>query len=229
MNGMAPGGLAVMVRSGAKKLRKAIGKYWWRAKELAWVRSYHFFDAPAHEGSDYETSASFREIDARDAARHNAAVSTIPLPLGRFSADHRCFGLVTAEGALLCWGWLSGSVASGIKVPWEAGLFLALPQGLAYIWDCHTTPEQRQKGHYRSLLKALRHAAKAQGAGRVLIYCNENNIASRRGILGAGFTPLIRCRVAHLGPISAAQDPKGLVFGGPGKTVTLPSIDSLST
>ena len=82
------------------------------------------------------------------------------------------------------WGWVATCQAS----IGELGITLALPVGNRYLWDFVTLPAWRGRGVYRQLLQMiLRHELEAD---RFWVGHDTPNVASRRGILRAGFRPV---------------------------------------
>jgi len=121
--------------------------------------------------------------------------------LDRFAAGHRCFALVDRQDDVASWGWVSGGGDRRIDVPWEGTLHLQVGARTGYIWDCRTVPAFRGRGLYRDLLMRISRVLLEKGAERVMIYCNQNNEPSRRGILAAGFDMVMSMRLVRIGPV----------------------------
>lgn len=100
----------------------------------------------------------------------------------RIKAGHLCFGIVYSE-RVVCYLWVTQSA----NVPLCMGIPFKVPDGCAYIWDCKTDLEFRNRGLYACALKALR------GNGiipteRFYIAGEAGNPAALKAIANAGFT-----------------------------------------
>ncbi len=82
----------------------------------------------------------------------------------------------------VAYGW---SAASEGAIQ-EVGLEFAIPPRNRYLWDFATLPAWRGRGIYPRLLQAIL-AAEAPLADRFWIGHTADNMASRRGIIKAGF------------------------------------------
>ncbi len=100
------------------------------------------------------------------------------------------------DGTVFSSGWVTVGPA---VVPFEAGLRLAVPAGVTYLWDYVTEPNWRGRGMYRKLLMGV---IKHDPPGRaIVIYCAAANTASRRGILAAGFRLCGTVRIQRWGAL----------------------------
>jgi hypothetical protein len=106
----------------------------------------------------------------------------------RLESERRCYGAWVGE-RLAAYGWVS------FAEEWvgELRLELRLQPGEAYIWDCATLPEFRQKGLYSALLVFIVNELRGETASRFWIGADLDNLPSQKGIARAGFRP-----VAHL-------------------------------
>jgi ribosomal protein S18 acetylase RimI-like enzyme len=106
----------------------------------------------------------------------------------RLESDRRCYG-AWVDGRLAAYGWIS------FDEEWvgELRLELQLQPGEAYIWDCATLPEFRQKGLYSALLVYIVGELRREATCRFWIGADLDNLPSQKGIARAGFRP-----VAHL-------------------------------
>jgi ribosomal protein S18 acetylase RimI-like enzyme len=106
----------------------------------------------------------------------------------RLESERRCYG-AWVEGRLAAYGWVSFSEE------WigELRLELQLQPGEAYIWDCVTLPEFRQKGLYSALLVFIAGELRREATRRFWIGADLENLPSQKGIARAGFRA-----VAHL-------------------------------
>lgn len=64
---------------------------------------------------------------------------------------------------------------------------LGLPEEAVLIGDCFTVPAHRRRGLYRLALNAVALRLRMCGNNAVYVEANPRNIASIRGIIGAGF------------------------------------------
>jgi ribosomal protein S18 acetylase RimI-like enzyme len=106
----------------------------------------------------------------------------------RLESGRRCYG-AWVEGRLAAYGWVS------FNQEWvgELRLELQLQPGEAYIWDCATLPEFRQRGLYSALLVYIVGELREENISRFWIGADLENLPSQKGIARAGFRP-----VAHL-------------------------------
>ncbi len=106
----------------------------------------------------------------------------------RLESGRRCYG-AWVDGRLAAYGWVS------FDEEWigELRLELQLETGEAYIWDCVTLPEFRQKGLYSALLVYIVIELRKESTCRIWIGADLENLPSQKGIARAGFLP-----VAHL-------------------------------
>ena len=95
------------------------------------------------------------------------------------SGNRAVIGLV--GGQLAAIGW---SAAGQFEIG-ELGLDLQLPDGDRYLWDFVTLPEWRGQGIYPALLQSF--IVQESGVQRFWVGHDLDNVASRRGILKAGF------------------------------------------
>lgn len=122
---------------------------------------------------------------------------------------HRVAVLRGANGDVLSCGYVSGRLLGGggpagreaLRVPWEGGLDIELCDSELYLWSFWTPPGRRGRGHYASLLRALRGLGADIGARAVSIYCRSDNAASLNGILRAGFERWDRFEMLRVGQL----------------------------
>ena len=146
------------------------------------------------------TSVSLADAVARQSDLKRAII------LARLAAGHRIVHANASDGRLLAWGWIALPGAPTL-LNWEAGLRLEIDAGSGYLFDFETLPAARNYGIYRRLLDHAARHCMAQGAKQVGVYCREENEASRRGILAAGFTGPKTLSVLRLGPFFRVAAP----------------------
>jgi hypothetical protein len=100
----------------------------------------------------------------------------------RLKTGRHCYAAWVGD-VLAAYGWVSYHE----EFIGELGLTLRLQPGEAYIWDCVTLPDYRQKYLYTSLLIHILGELRAESIGRVWIGADLDNAASQRGIDRAGF------------------------------------------
>jgi ribosomal protein S18 acetylase RimI-like enzyme len=129
----------------------------------------------------------------------------------RLQLGHQLF-VQTEAKQMLGYFWFS---RAGLIVPWEKRLNLLVGPNAAYIWDCRVAPEARNRGLYRSALVQICDLASDKVKDRIYIYCNKKNLASSRGIEGAGFQLLttVNVRPLILKRALLKRDGKTLVVG----------------
>jgi ribosomal protein S18 acetylase RimI-like enzyme len=128
--------------------------------------------------------ATFRRIgpESTSALASTLNVDASTEILKRFENGRRCY-TAWAEDKIAAYGWVSLDE----EFIGELKLRLKLLKGEAYIWDCATLPEFRQRHLYSALLVHILRELQAEGLCRVWIGADLENIASQRGIARAGF------------------------------------------
>ncbi len=102
--------------------------------------------------------------------------------LRRFDGGRRCY-TAWVDGQLVSYAWVSFEE----EFVGELRLLLRLPPGEAYIWDCATRPEYRQRGLYTALLAFVCSELRQEQVRRAWIGTDLENLVSQRGIARAGF------------------------------------------
>ncbi len=110
-----------------------------------------------------------------------ALTGLTPAELGaRFAAGHRAY-LARMSGQPVAYGWVA---RAGAAIG-ELGISFTLPPANRYLWDFFTLPAWRGLGIYPRLLQAI--LGWESEATRFWVGHDTPNLASRRGILKAGF------------------------------------------
>jgi GNAT superfamily N-acetyltransferase len=110
------------------------------------------------------------------------------LDLGR-----RCF-LAWVDGGLAAYGWVS----FGHEHVGELERTFQFGEHDAYIWNCVTLPEYRGRRLYTALLSYMLAKLRDEGVRRVWIGTALANRPSVKGIVNAGFRPVIGVLYARL-------------------------------
>ncbi len=128
--------------------------------------------------------AVFRSVEAE----HLSALASAMRPnkeemiTDRFESGCRCYAAwVGAE--IAAYGWVSFNE----EYMGEMNLRLKLLRGEAYIWDCATLPNYRQKHLYSALLVHILGELRSDHLCRSWIGADRNNMISQLGIMRAGF------------------------------------------
>jgi RimJ/RimL family protein N-acetyltransferase len=105
--------------------------------------------------------------------------------LQRLARGRHCY-IASIEGKIVTYGWVT------FDEEWigELGLNFRLKAGEAYIWNCATLPAYRGLRLYPALLAYILRELQTQGQQRVWICADDDNLASQRGMLLAGFQPI---------------------------------------
>jgi ribosomal protein S18 acetylase RimI-like enzyme len=128
--------------------------------------------------------------------------------LKRFEAGRRCYAVQVDDnpiravretprnerGKFVAYGWVSFNE----ELIGELNLRLQLLSGEAYIWDCATLPEFRQKHLYSALLAYMVGELRTEKFRRVWIGADLENTVSQRGIARAGFIHVADLIVARV-------------------------------
>jgi hypothetical protein len=107
------------------------------------------------------------------------------------------------DNQLVSWGWVAGP---GTRIGVLHDLYLTVPEGALYIWDCVTIPEYRGRGCFPGLLEGILCAHRPTST-LALVAVDVRNGASRRALAKAGFRPgftYISVRTLGLGLLSIA-------------------------
>ncbi len=146
-------------------------------------------DDPAAEVKP-RVAAIFGRVESEDITAFAAAIgpgAEVEIRR-RIERGRRCYA-AWVGGRLAAYGWVSFDE----EFIGELRLELELRPGEAYIWDCVTLPEFRQKHLYSALLVYIVGELRREPFCRIWIGANLDNLASQKGISRAGFRP-----VAHL-------------------------------
>jgi len=128
--------------------------------------------------------------------------------LKRFESGRRCYAIQVDDkpfrnigeiqrnerGKFVAYGWVSFNE----EFIGELNLRIRLLSGEAYIWDCATLPEFRQKHLYSALLAHIVGELRAEKFQRVWIGADLDNTVSQRGIARAGFTHVADLIIARV-------------------------------
>jgi hypothetical protein len=123
----------------------------------------------------------------------------------RLGQGHHCLAFLE-NGNIASHFWVTYGKLPYSLSPWECGLNLIVPADTDYIWDCETDPPYRKRGLYQNGLAKIMTAA-AQAKRRALIYCREDNHASRKAIERVGFALLATLELNRFGPIVRLRSP----------------------
>jgi RimJ/RimL family protein N-acetyltransferase len=128
-----------------------------------------------------------------------AVTRLLPAQMSTLREVFSSFAMSELEGAQRrqsqCYGaWLSGRLvhyawvqASGSHAILEAGRHIDIKHGEFWIYDCRTNPSARGLGIYPYVLTFISNDHLRKGVGKGFVYTTEENVASQRGILKAGF------------------------------------------
>ncbi len=118
----------------------------------------------------------------------------------RLAEGFAAHGLLTSDGKLACYMWLSFADDLG-WAPWALGARIVLPAMSGYIFDCKTAPKHRNKGLYTAALKHARWLSHKAHCKKVLIDVEPNNAPAVRAITAAGFEKVGATEVTRFGPV----------------------------
>jgi GNAT superfamily N-acetyltransferase len=106
----------------------------------------------------------------------------------RLKNGRRCF-VLKVTGQIVTYGW----VTAGMERVGELERDFHLNQNEAYVWDCGTLPAWRGLGCYSALLSHIIYKLFDEGFVRIWIGASRQNQPSIKGIVNAGFKPVIDC------------------------------------
>jgi|GEM_PF-3795591 RimJ/RimL family protein N-acetyltransferase len=176
-----------------------------RLKKLFYLDRGYFFMTEDFYGPDPEfpenSHQSFEELDSA-----HFIMQPIFQVKGRRERyqkwqeeGHRCFGFVNETGEVASYLWLACPESSATFVPFSQKLQMIIKPGEAYLFDCRTAPAFQKQGFYKNgLCEAIKICAR-RGARVVYIQCKRDNLASRKGILSAGFHDAFSYCFIHVG------------------------------
>lgn len=113
--------------------------------------------------------------------------------LRRLDAGRRCFA-AWVEDEIVAYGWVS----QGVECIGELERPFRMLRGDAYVWDCATLPPFRRRRLYTALLTHIAATVRDEGIQRLWIAASLQNHASIRGIVSAGFQPVVKVTYARL-------------------------------
>ena len=116
-----------------------------------------------------------------------------PEILKRFESGRRCYA-AQVDNQFIAYGWVSFKE----EFIGELNLRIRLLSGEAYIWDCATLPDFRQKHLYSALLAYIVGELRAEKFRRIWIGADLANFISQRGIARAGFIHVADLLVARV-------------------------------
>ncbi|HVO42596.1 MAG TPA: GNAT family N-acetyltransferase [Aggregatilineales bacterium] len=169
----------------------------------------------------------FRQIQREALPQLLAAAGQMdPIPpealVRRFELGRQCYA-AWVDGALAAYGWLT----RGREWVGEFERELNIPDGDAYIWDCATLPARRRQRLFSALLGHVTGQLAREGVRRLWIISVITAPAMNRGVMDAGFEPILRLVYLHLhskralltipvpgGPPQKISEARGL-FDGP--------------
>jgi ribosomal protein S18 acetylase RimI-like enzyme len=167
---------------------------WKIVRGALWVMELTDGDPPTQVSP--HVSATFGEVDRRD-ARLLATVMRFgddsPV-LRRFDAGRRCVA-AWVDGDIAAYGWIS---QSGVECIGELDQPFRVMEGEAYIWDCATLEPYRNRHLYRALLSRMAIMLRGEGTRRVWICAMQHNLPSIRGMMAAGFQPVVTMTYTRL-------------------------------
>ena len=108
-----------------------------------------------------------------------------------FDEGHRCYGFFHKDKVVF-YSWVTAFLHKEAFVRWIGSSVLVVKPDIAYIWNCFTDPQHRRKGLYKLGLKSITSIYFKEGVNKAYIYCNSENIASRSGIISAGFREIFK-------------------------------------
>jgi len=162
-------------------------------RSLVRRRRYRFFSAPVGLSLDASFGGyEFRELAAADfqSTGFFQQQGRARRFVARLDDGHRCFGFVDGSNAV-AYFWLT---REGVA-PLSFDLGLTLPPDGAYVWDCRTDQGHARRGLYREGLLRMRALHRF---GSVWISCERDNVASVKGIEGAGFAGRFEVELAKV-------------------------------
>lgn len=102
----------------------------------------------------------------------------------RLARGCRCFAARVGR-EVVAYGWLS---TAGEWIG-EVELEITPRQGEAYLWNCATHPEHRQRGFFRAIVKGI--AAQARTEGMTRLWIGSLDIPAAKAVAQNGFVPAI--------------------------------------
>ncbi|MCC6344957.1 MAG: hypothetical protein IT166_22340 [Bryobacterales bacterium] len=115
--------------------------------------------------------------------------------LRRMDRGDPCY-TVCIDRRLAHYSWVQRSGAHPIT---EAGLTLPVEDGEFWIYNCQTADWARGKRIYPATLVRIMEDHFARGYNTAWIYTGKTNVASRKGILRAGFRHVATLRALRVG------------------------------
>ena len=101
--------------------------------------------------------------------------------INRMANGHRLFG-VSSNNQIISFGWVA---PPGCTVFLLFDNEFTVPVNFVYIWDCFTSPEQRNHGYFKLLLEQI--PRKVSGINTALVAVDVSNTPSRAALKSAGY------------------------------------------
>ncbi|TMC10551.1 MAG: GNAT family N-acetyltransferase [Chloroflexi bacterium] len=114
----------------------------------------------------------------------------------RLERGCRAFVAESRAGAVAAWLWLS------VEREWADPLRqeLRFGSGECYGWNAGTLPQHRGRGLFTALLRYAGRRMAGEGQHTMWTGVHDDNLASQRGHLAAGFRPVLRLAAYHQPP-----------------------------
>jgi RimJ/RimL family protein N-acetyltransferase len=166
---------------------------------LAGMERTHVYRLCAGDARRAETSGGDVTIVTLDASELGQLATIGPCELDeyreRLARSDACYAASVA-GELAHSAWVQRAGEHSID---HAGLVVPIRAGELWIYNCRTANVHRGKGIYPQVLRRIVDDHFVAGYTRAWIYTSDDNVASQKGIVRAGFTAYETLRALRLG------------------------------
>ena len=133
----------------------------------------------------------------------------------RARQGHLCYGFYAEDGSVASYLWITAACTNALSTPFALpGLRLLIKPGRALLWDAFTSPAYEARGlHKQGLVNAMS-ICSSLGIREAYATSTPDNVASKYGILAAGFRETSTVNVIRIGTscvIKASDKPYRLV------------------
>lgn len=132
----------------------------------------------------------------------------------RVRQGHLCYGFYAEDGSVASYLWISAACTDALSTPLVPGLRLLVKPGRALLWDAFTSPAYEARGLHRQGLVNAMSICSSLGIREAYATSTPDNVASKYGILAAGFRETFTINVIRIGTsyvVKASDKPYRLV------------------
>ena len=151
-----------------------------------YFRTLESSEAPSVPPGYFFSELSLPELESCALAQQRGRIARF---IRRFDDGYRCAGFKDSQGEVVAYVWIACGDGKASSVPIWRDIRVMLADRDVLFWDCHTAEQHAGRGLYRLALRLAGARLAAHGKQCAWIESKSDNLASHRGIIGAGFVP----------------------------------------